>query len=128
MSGSAPKANTKSTAGSAAKTATQAFHERVCRIIKRIPRGRVATYGQIATIAGDARGARQVARALHSSSRKLKLPWHRVINSRGKISLPLGAGYELQCSLLESEGIVFGLNDVINLKRFQWAPRAKKTK
>ncbi|MBD3258063.1 DNA methyltransferase, partial [candidate division GN15 bacterium] len=80
-------------------------------------------YGQIATMAGDPRGARQVARALHSSSRKERLPWHRVVNSTGKISLPIGAGYEEQRARLEDEGVAPGIADRIDLKRYQWAPR-----
>jgi len=105
------------------KAPEESFTDRVKRIIKRIPKGRVATYGQIAAIAGNPRAARQVVRILHSSSRKDKLPWHRVINSRGGISLLPGQGYELQKNLLESEGVAFGLNDKVNFKRYLWAPR-----
>ncbi|MCP4548064.1 MAG: DNA methyltransferase, partial [bacterium] len=94
------------------------FTERVKQRIKKIPRGRVASYGQIATMAGSPRGARQVVRILHSSSEKDNLPWHRVINKQGKIALKPGAGYELQKSLLEGEGVVFGLRDQIDLKRY----------
>ncbi len=100
-----------------------AFTDRVKARIKKIPRGRVACYGQIATMAGSPRGARQVVRILHSSSEKDNLPWHRVINKQGKIALKPGAGYELQKSLLEGEGVVFGLRDQIDLKRYQWSPR-----
>jgi methylated-DNA-protein-cysteine methyltransferase-like protein len=99
------------------------FTDRVKQRIKKIPRGRVATYGQIASMAGSPRGARQVVRILHSSSEKDSLPWHRVINKQGKIALKPGSGYELQKSLLEEEGIVFGLRDQIDLKRYQWSPR-----
>jgi methylated-DNA-protein-cysteine methyltransferase related protein len=99
------------------------FTDRVKARIKKIPRGRVATYGQIAAMAGSPRGARQVVRILHSSSEKDKLPWHRVINKQGKVALKPGSGYELQKSLLEGEGVVFGLRDVIDLKRYQWSPR-----
>ena len=96
------------------------FTERIRITIKSIPYGRVATYGQIAALAGNPRGARQVARILHSSSRKHGLPWHRVINSRGTISLPEGRGYELQRTLLESEGIEFRAEH-IDLQRFGWS-------
>jgi methylated-DNA-protein-cysteine methyltransferase-like protein len=99
--------------------------ERIVKIIKRIPRGKVATYGHIAALAGEPKGARQVVRILHSLSDKKRLPWHRVINSRGKISLPLGNGYELQKALLEKERIIFDLNDTVDLKRFLWWPRRK---
>jgi methylated-DNA-protein-cysteine methyltransferase-like protein len=98
------------------------FTERVVRIIRSIPRGRVASYGQIAALAGFPSAARQVVRLLHSLSAKEDLPWHRVINSRGTISLT-GEGYELQRSLLEQEGIEFGLRDRIDFRRFLWRPR-----
>lgn len=99
------------------------FTDRVKQGIKKIPRGRVATYGQIASMAGSPRGARQVVRILHSSSEKDNLPWHRVINKQGKVALKPGSGYELQKSLLESEGVIFGLRETIDLKRFQWSPK-----
>ncbi len=98
------------------------FTDRVKDLLVRIPHGRVATYGQIAMLAGNAGGARQVVRVLHSSSARCKLPWHRVINSRGTISLRPGAGYELQKELLEAEGVEFGNNGRIDLKRFLWSP------
>lgn len=99
------------------------FHQRVIEMIKRIPRGKVAAYGQIATMAGDPRGARQVVRILHTSSEKQKLPWHRVINRLGRISLKPGHGYELQKALLEREGVIFDREENIDLKRFLWRPR-----
>ena len=96
------------------------FSSQIISLIKRIPRGKVASYGQIAALAGNPRGARAVIWLLHSSSGKEKLPWHRVINSRGTISLQPGQGYEEQRALLESEGVEFGLQGKIDLKRFQW--------
>ena len=86
-------------------TGYSSFSQRIKDIIKKIPRGKVATYGQIATMAGNPRAARQVVRILHSSSRKDRLPWHRVINSKGRISLKPGFGYETQKSLLLKERI-----------------------
>jgi methylated-DNA-protein-cysteine methyltransferase-like protein len=109
-------------------TQNETFHERVVRIIKKIPRGRVATYGQIAAYAGNPRAARQVVRALHSSSHKNNLPWHRVINSKGKISLKPGHGYELQLDMLEREGVIFGVGDSIDLDRYLWAPARQRFK
>ena len=91
------------------------FYLRIIEVIKNIPAGRVATYGQIAVLAGNPRGARQVVRALHASSEKEGLPWHRVINSKGKISLPLGRGYELQRKLLVKEGVLFYEEGTIDL-------------
>ncbi|MFX0182310.1 MAG: MGMT family protein [Candidatus Hodarchaeota archaeon] len=96
------------------------FSQKVKEIIKQIPKGKVATYGQIATYAGNPRASRQVAWLLHSSSRKENLPWHRVINSKGRISLPHQGGYELQKALLEQEGITFRNNDSINLNCYLW--------
>ncbi|MEW6410949.1 MAG: MGMT family protein [Candidatus Zixiibacteriota bacterium] len=102
---------------------TNSFHRRVITVIKKVPRGRVATYGQIAALAGNPRAARQVVRVLHSSSDKERLPWHRVINSKGCISLKPGRGYEMQRAMLADEGIVFKLDDTVDLKRYQWTPR-----
>ena len=90
--------------------------------IKAIPRGKVSTYGQIAAHAGNARAARQVAYILHSSWRKENLPWHRVVNSKGGISVRPSHAYELQKSLLKEEGIVFEEEDRIELTRFLWIP------
>jgi methylated-DNA-protein-cysteine methyltransferase-like protein len=66
---------------------SSSFSQRVKDVIKKIPRGKIATYGQSAACAGNPRAARQVVWTLNSSSRKDKLPWHRVINSKGQISL-----------------------------------------
>jgi methylated-DNA-protein-cysteine methyltransferase-like protein len=101
-------------------TSWPAFFTRVINIIKRIPRGKVATYGQIAAYAGNHRAARQVAYVLHSSSDKEDLPWQRVINSRGTISLKPRHGYELQKRLLRKEGVVFNKSGAVNLRRFLW--------
>ncbi len=96
------------------------FSERIKQLIKQIPSGKVATYGQIAAYAGNPRAARQVAWILHSCSRKDNLPWHRVINSKGRISLPYDGGYEVQKKLLELEGIVFNEDDFIDLNIYIW--------
>jgi len=101
------------------------FTEIVIKIIQSIPRGKVATYGQIASLAGSPRAARQVVRILHTSSSKEKLPWQRVINSQGKIALG-GAGYEQQKSLLLKEGVRFGRDDEIDLETYLWSPRRSR--
>ena len=98
----------------------QPFTERIKQLIKQIPVGKVATYGQIAIYAGNPRASRQVAWILHSSSRKDNLPWHRVINSKGRISLPKDRGYDLQKKLLENEGVVFDEDDFIDLDEYIW--------
>ncbi len=92
--------------------------EAIIASIRRIPKGRIATYGSIARQAGNPRAARQVARVLHACSRTENLPWHRVINSQGRISLPRVRGYERQKRLLIAEAIVFGDGDRVDLERF----------
>ncbi len=98
------------------------FYQRAKESIKKIPKGKVATYGQIAAFAGNPRAARQVAWILHSSSRKDKLPWHRVVNSKGRISLKRNYGYEMQKELLKREGIRFNQDDRIDFKNYLWKP------
>ncbi len=96
------------------------FSQKVRDTVRSIPRGKVATYGQIALYAGNHRAARQVARLLHSSSRKYNLPWHRVVNGQGKISLPPEAGGEEQRTRLKREGVEFSAAGRIDFKRYQW--------
>lgn len=91
------------------------------KVIKKIPKGKVATYGQIARLAGRPQAVRAVAWFLHSSSKKEKLPWHRVVNAKGEISLSLDQGYFTQKQLLEKEGVHFSLYDKIDLKKYQWS-------
>ncbi|KTD83316.1 MGMT family protein [Paenibacillus etheri] len=98
------------------------FTEQVIRIIQSIPEGKVMTYGGIARAAGSPRGARQVVRILHSMSRKYKLPWHRVINSKGMISLTEDESSSLQKLYLQEEGIIFDEKGVVELKQFQFDP------
>ena len=98
------------------------FHQRALNAIKGIPKGKVATYGQIAAIAGNPNGARQVSRILHSCWRKEKLPWHRVVNRQGKISLGRGSGFEIQKALLEKDGVIFVRNENIDLDQYLWSP------
>ncbi len=94
------------------------FTEDVLEIIKMIPAGKVMTYGQIAAYAGNPRGARQVSRILHSMSLAHKLPWHRVINSKGSISLTGEAGF-IQGSMLSDEGIAV-INKKIDLEKHRY--------
>ncbi|MCF7925096.1 MAG: MGMT family protein [Candidatus Izimaplasma sp.] len=96
----------------------QAFTEDVLHIIKSIPSGMVMTYGQIAALADNPRGARQVSRILHGMSESHQLPWHRVINSQGKISLTGEMGNR-QRGLLRQEGIQFKDN-TISLHKYQF--------
>lgn len=95
---------------------------RVWETVARIPPGQVATYGQIAREAGLGRRARIIGRALRSLPPGSDVPWHRVVNVRGEISLPEagGAGLE-QRRRLESEGVVFTAGR-IDLDKFGWRP------
>ena len=101
------------------------FTLKVKALIKQIPEGKVCTYGFLAGLAGNPGGARQVARILHSCSEKDGLPWHRVVNRYGKISLRPDGGYEIQRQLLETEGIAFDLHDAICFDSFLWMPQVK---
>lgn len=98
----------------------QPFTERAIKIIAHIPRGKVMTYGQIAALAGSPRGARQVARLLHSMSRKHALPWHRVVNAQGKIAVQDEETRFAQLHFLQEEGVEVDLNGVIDLKCYQY--------
>ncbi|KGP92207.1 DNA methyltransferase [Pontibacillus chungwhensis BH030062] len=83
----------------------QPFTKEVITIIKGIPEGQVMSYGQIAKAAGNPRAARQVARILHSMSRKENLPWHRVVNAKGEIVVGGEEAIFTQRSTLEEEGV-----------------------
>lgn len=94
---------------------------RIYEIVRQIPRGRVATYGQIAELAGLDSHARQVGYALHAIPPSMKLPWHRVVNARGEVSArSSGDSHELQRHLLEAEGIEFDARDRIDLAKRRW--------
>ena len=100
------------------------------RVVRRIPKGRVATYGQVADLAGYPRHARQVGYALHAlRGAAKKIPWQRVINARGEVSQRSSPdGDRLQRALLESEGVVFGANGRIDLERYGWRPRIRASR
>ncbi|WAH39347.1 MGMT family protein [Alicyclobacillus dauci] len=98
------------------------FTAKAVEIIQNIPEGKVMTYGQIARLSGSPRGARQVVRILHSMSQKHKLPWHRVINSQGRIGLREDESFHVQKLSLQAEGIEFIDNDQIDLQRYQYRP------
>lgn len=103
---------------------TNCPHEIFRLIVRCIPEGRVATYGQIAALAERPRHARQVGHALARSGAETA-PWHRVVNARGKVSergLDPLESVERQRFLLEEEGIVFDRQGRIDLNRFGWAP------
>jgi methylated-DNA-protein-cysteine methyltransferase-like protein len=102
--------------------ARNTFTDRAVTAIASIPQGRVATYGQLATLAGNPRAARQVARLLHACSHLEDLPWHRVVNREGRIVLSSAESRTHQRELLEREGIEFDGADAIDLERFLWRP------
>ena len=88
-----------------------------------IPEGSVASYGQIAKQAGlPRRGARMVARAVGAAPREMALPWHRIVNAQGRISIPRGtARFNRQQELLREEGIVVE-DGQLDMKRYRWEP------
>lgn len=104
-------------------------YQRIYRVVRRIPQGRVATYGQVARLAGLAGHARQVGYALNALPDGSAVPWHRVINARGEISRRAERGWEgVQRSLLEAEGICFDDRQRIALARFSWRARPRSTR
>jgi methylated-DNA-protein-cysteine methyltransferase-like protein len=98
------------------------FTRQVKQAIRSIPRGRVATYGQIAAMAGREHGARGVAWILHSSAEAAGLPWHRIIGASGRISLPRGRGFAEQKARLLAEGVAVGPGGRVDLGRYRWEP------
>ena len=99
------------------------FTENIVRALASIPEGKVSTYGAIAAIAGNPRGARQVVRILNARSRTDKLPWHRVVRRDGCIALPPGEGFELQMSLLKAEHVAISADGAVDLERYGWMIR-----
>lgn len=105
------------------ETNARSVYVRIYAVVRRIPRGRVATYGQVATIAGLAGHARQVGYALHALSAVTAVPWQRVVNAQGAISLRSTAGGISQRLLLEREGVRFDAKGRIPLATFGWRAR-----
>ena len=103
-------------------TLMQPFTKRVIEIIQRIPAGYVMTYGQIAELAGSARGARQVVRILHSMSSRYELPWHRVVNAKGEIAITDDEFRFKQQLYLSDEGIEMDEKGFINLEKYRYKP------
>ncbi len=106
------------------------MYKKFYAMVLKVPRGRVATYGQIAKLCGMPRHARHVGYALSAIPEGMKLPWQRIINSQGRISLRLrhwdSGSDDLQRILLEAEGVTFASTGKVSLKKFQWQPPAKK--
>lgn len=105
------------------------FNAQVWEIVRQIPSGKVATYGQIALLIPPpgnmsdkdykAFGARWVGGAMSACPQGV--PWHRVINAQGKISLRRGGGYTEQRQLLEAEGVVFDVRERVNFSQYGWS-------
>ena len=97
------------------------FKDKVIQIVKKIPYGRVTTYGTVATLAGVPRGARLIGGILHVNYQKNNLAWHRVINRQGFISIRcLDHSKQLQKALLEQEGIQVSDDFMVNLQKYGW--------
>jgi methylated-DNA-protein-cysteine methyltransferase related protein len=109
---------------SESKTQHKPVYEAIYGLVKQIPRGQVATYGQIAEVLGLYGRGRQVGYALFQVAPGSDIPWHRVVNAQGKISRsPMRQGNDdLQRILLEREGIVFDTQEKLNLSRYRWNP------
>ncbi len=100
-------------------------HARIYAVVKRIPRGRVATYGQVAELAGFSRQPRLVGYALNALTDD-RIPWHRVINARGRVSTRTERDCEtIQRTLLEDEGVTFDASGRVALERLRWRPRRR---
>jgi methylated-DNA-protein-cysteine methyltransferase-like protein len=103
-------------------------YERIYEVVRRIPRGRVATYGQIARLAGLQNQARLVGYALHALAQD-SVPWQRVINARGEVSRRgMNGPDEAQRTLLEEEGVRFDLRGRVDLSRYGWKGRPRRAR
>src|SRR5215207_2291776 len=102
---------------------TQSVPEMVVAAVRRIPRGKVCTYGNVAEVAGLPRRARLVGTVLRQTPSARGLPWYRVINAGGRISFPVGSdAYARQRHELEAEGVVF-VGGRVDLRRYGWPAR-----
>lgn len=100
-------------------------HFRLLTVVRRVPYGRVATYGMVAELAGYPRQPRLAGYALRHADDTV--PWHRIVNARGEISLRARSdSVHLQRKLLEMEGIQFDEAGRIDLKRYRWRPRTRR--
>lgn len=103
------------------------FALKVIAFIKKVPHGKVASYSQIAALAGKPHAARGVSWILHSCAESYRLPWQRILNSRGEIAFRKGSKEFLeQKRLLIEEGVVFISRSGVDLEKHGWRRRAKK--
>jgi methylated-DNA-protein-cysteine methyltransferase-like protein len=104
--------------------ATTSSHAKIHAVVRRIPSGRVATYGQVAALAGLPNHARLVGYALHALADSTTVPWHRVVNAEGRISIRgLVAASVTQRLRLEQEGVRFGPGGRVKLSEYRWDPK-----
>lgn len=97
------------------------FQDKVIEIVKSIPYGKVTTYGTVSLMAGLPKGARLVGGIVHFASEKMDLPWHRVINREGYLSIRcLDHPKELQKAMLEQENIAVSKDFIVDLKKYGW--------
>ncbi len=99
-------------------SASETFFSRVYVLVRRVPRGRVVTYGQVARALGVPHGARTVGWAMKICPEKI--PWHRVVNAQGGISIRPTPGYVEQRTRLRAEGVRFNREDKIDLRQYGW--------
>jgi methylated-DNA-protein-cysteine methyltransferase-like protein len=120
------KPRVSSDANTSAERETEGYRERVYEIVRRIPTGRVMTYGQIADMLGEGYTARTVGFVMHAANEETT-PWQRVINSQGacstgRVILPP----DKQQRMLEAEGIVFDARGRCDLRRYRWIPEEEE--
>jgi len=97
------------------------INHRIWRVVASIPKGNVSTYGMVAQKAGIHRAARRVGHALRGLPANTRIPWHRVVNAQGRISLPEDSvAHDIQKGRLENEGIRFKTNGTIDLRQYGW--------
>ncbi|MEO8431525.1 MAG: MGMT family protein [Acidobacteriota bacterium] len=115
--------------GGGPQRAASASYAAIYAVVARIPRGRVASYGQVAILAGLPGRARQVGYALHALREKSGVPWHRVVNARGEISPRSERGMDVVQRLrLERERVPFDERGRIPLGRFRWRPGVRSAR
>ncbi|MFY9555694.1 MAG: MGMT family protein [Blastocatellia bacterium] len=123
-----PKGRKDNSSAGSGVTGFDKVFEKIYRLVIRIPRGRVMTYGQIARLLEERYSPRLVGWAMHATPRdERNIPWHRVINSRGGISTGrvILTQPDLQQLMLEAEGVVFDERGHVNLGVYQWSPRQR---
>lgn len=102
----------------------ESSYQRIYAVVRRVPKGRVATYGQVARLAGLPGHARQVGYALHALRASTSVPWQRIVNAAGAISVRASGAGITQRVLLEREGVRFDARGRVPLARFGWKPRS----